>query len=94
MVAGIHERPQALDVLPYRHVHDDELVVVDPDRRRVALVGLQPPYKPGVAIGEGIDGLERLDEVCNERVGERCPELGDVELRDLVAQRDSLISKR
>ncbi len=59
---AVRERPQRLDRLPDRHVHDQAVVAERADRGGVPVVGLEPPDEARARVGDGVDRREGRDE--------------------------------
>ena len=65
---AIHVIPQRFDTFPYRHVHENAIVVVGAEIGRVSLGGLQAPYESRSAIGKRIEFVEARDEARHLRI--------------------------
>ena len=87
-VLGVHAAVdvvrQRLDRRPGREVDEDRVVGKRSLGRRIPLLGLEPPHEPRTLVGEGVDGVECLHELGDERRVGRHHETTDVELGQIV----------
>src|SRR5688500_10001 len=83
MCALIHIRVQRGRALPHGHGDDDHVVVVRTDRRRIAVLRLQPPDESGSAIGDRVDLVESRDELGHDDRVDRAEDAADVELGEM-----------
>jgi hypothetical protein len=87
MMALIDKLLQYLEGLPDGHVDRHEVVtLIRPDRRGVAILGLQSPHKARTVIGEGVDGVELSAEAFHDRRLERSPKAANVHLRQVICR--------
>jgi hypothetical protein len=71
---------ERLDRLPDRHVDEDRVVLVRPDRGGVPVLGHQTPDKSGTLLRQRIDLVEGRHEFGDDRVIGRCPQAPDIDL--------------
>src|SRR5918992_5051255 len=83
VTALVHELLERFERLPHRHVDRYALVLVRPDRRRVAIFGLESPHESRSLVGECVDRIELRPKTFHARVVERRPEPANVELCEM-----------
>src|SRR5580704_4149810 len=76
--------PKRINVFPDRHIQQCALVSEGAEIRRIALIGLKPPYKTGARVGKGVDLLKPVDESRHDGIVEFSPNAADVDLGDVV----------
>jgi hypothetical protein len=74
---------ERIERLPHRHVDRHALVRVWPDRRRVAVLGLQAPHEAWAPIRDRVDRIELRAEAVHDRIVDRRAEAADVHLREM-----------
>lgn len=75
---------QRLQVVPDAKADQQQLILEDADRRRIAGIGLQAPDEARCPVGNDIDFAEAGDEACHVFGFHFVPREGDVDLRKLV----------
>ena len=80
----IDEVLQRLQVVPDAKADQQQLILEDADRRRIAGIGLQAPDEARCPVGNDIDFAEAGDEACHVFGFQFVPREGDVDLRKLV----------
>src|SRR5690348_824912 len=77
---------QGVNRCPDGHVHENAVVVIQPQvSRGASFACLQSPDEAGAAIREGIDFIQTCNEPGHQRIVERSLHPCDVDLRYMVA---------
>ena len=84
--AAEHEVGERLGRLPHGQVHNQPVVVEDPDRGRVAVLGLEPPDEAGASVGQRIERSELRAKTVHRRIVDWRAQSSDIHLRQMEAR--------